>query len=61
MPGLPASVQVRRIQEAMKPWKFAVLHGAFIDSLAPDADQAVQRSADRYCGILDGSLQRNYF
>ena len=58
---LPAP-QVRRIQQAIKPWAFDLMHGAFIDVLGPRADQAVQRSADRYCSFITGNgAARDYF
>ena len=52
--------QVRRIQKAIKPWSFDRLHGAFTSITEGGAD-AVQRSADRIVGILDGTMQREYF
>ena len=47
------------MQETLKPWIFDNLHGAFTS--ITDGAAAVQRSADRYIGILDGSLKRRYF
>ena len=53
-------MQVGRIRDAIKPWKFERLYGAFtrIDS---DASGAVKRSADRYIAIVSGTMRRKYF
>ena len=58
---LPAE-QVERIRDTIKLWQFQRLYGGwFGKAVSSDAHQAVIRSADRYVGILDGSLQRRYF
>jgi hypothetical protein len=44
------------------PYRFDRLYGGwFSRAVAEDAQRAVVRSAERYIGILDGSLQRRYF
>lgn len=58
---LPAQ-QVARLRDTIKHWPFERLYGGwFGKAVSNDAHQAVIRSADRYVGILDGSLQRQYF
>jgi glyoxylase-like metal-dependent hydrolase (beta-lactamase superfamily II) len=48
---------VRRIAQALRPYTFDTIHGAWWDRLVPrDGGGAVQRSADRYCRALEGEL-----
>lgn len=53
-------MQVGRIRDAIKPWEYDRLYGAFT-RIDADAAGTVQRSADRYIGILNGTFRRNYF
>ena len=58
---LPAG-EVMRIRDEVKRWPFERLYGGWFGrAVAADAQNAVVRSADRYIGLLDGSLQREYF
>lgn len=57
---LPAA-QVARIAGRLGQHSFDRLHGPFPTSLIKSkAAEVVQRSAQRYCGILDGSVARTY-
>jgi glyoxylase-like metal-dependent hydrolase (beta-lactamase superfamily II) len=50
-----AAVTVRRIADALKPWPFARLYGAFPGrQVMADGAGAVQRSAARYIELLQG-------
>jgi glyoxylase-like metal-dependent hydrolase (beta-lactamase superfamily II) len=50
---LPATT-VRRMAEALAPWRFERLHGAWFDAVvAADAAAAVRRSAARYLEALE--------
>lgn len=59
---LPAS-QVERIQQTVKPWTFDRMYaGWYGKKVSEDAHAAVQRSADRYIGILrETDKSRTYF
>jgi glyoxylase-like metal-dependent hydrolase (beta-lactamase superfamily II) len=53
---LPAGV-VRRIAQALEPFAFDTIHGAWWDRLVPaDGAGVVQRSAERYVRALEGDL-----
>ena len=58
---LPAR-EVARMRDQLAPWSFDKIYGAFkgqhVESGAKDA---VMRSADRYVGILTGSIPKEYF
>lgn len=54
--------QVRRISRALETHPFDRLHGPFPGgAIRQGAAEAVQRSAARYCAVLDGSTQRTYY
>ena len=58
---LPAR-QVARIRDQLVPWKFDQIYGAFKGQHVESGGwDAVMRSADRYIGILDGTIRREYF
>ena len=44
----------------MEPWNFDKVHGAFA-SVESGGAAAVQNSAKRYIGFLDGSEKRQFF
>ncbi|HEY2209700.1 MAG TPA: hypothetical protein VGH26_10485 [Gaiellaceae bacterium] len=53
---LPAET-VKRIAQALEPFAFDTIHGAWWDRLVPrDGGAVVERSADRYVRALDGEL-----
>ena len=53
---LPAD-SVRRIAQALEPFAFDTIHGAWWDRLVPrDGAGVVQRSADRYVRAISGEL-----
>lgn len=54
------AVQVGRIRDALKPWKFERLYSGFA-KIESDAAGAVKRSADRYIAIVSGTWKRKYF
>ncbi len=59
---LPAG-QVARIRDTVQSWpsQFEHLYGGwFGKAVGADAKAVVLRSADRYVGVLDGSLQKQY-
>jgi hypothetical protein len=58
---LPAG-EVARIRDEVKRWPFERLYGGWFGrTLQADAQNAVVRSADRYIGLLDGSINRCYY
>ncbi|CAL8466599.1 g6135 [Coccomyxa elongata] len=60
---LPAA-QVARIRDTVQNWPYQFEHlygGWFGKAVGADAKAVVLRSADRYMGVLDGSLQKRYF
>lgn len=60
---LPAG-QVARMRDTVQSWpyKFDRLYGGWFGKTIPaDAQAAVVRSADRYIGILDDSIEKTYF
>lgn len=58
---LPAK-QVARMRDQLAAWKFDQVYGAFKGQhVASGGWDAVKRSADRYVGILEGSIDRDYF
>jgi hypothetical protein len=52
---LPAA-KVKEMAEKVKPLSFHKLYNAFHRVIAKDANQAVQRSAERYMNALEGKL-----
>jgi hypothetical protein len=51
---LPAHA-IRRIVAAVEPYPFDYLYGGWWDRIVgPDAKSAVTRSAERYCGMIEG-------
>ncbi len=60
---LPAE-QVARIGDMVREWPYRFEHlyaGWSGKGVERDAQQAVIRSADRYVGILDGTLRKDYW
>lgn len=58
---LPAD-EVERIRQALRPVEFDRLYaGWFGKCVRRDAHVAVEKSADRYIGILNGTLGKSYF
>ena len=58
------SEQVARIGKTVKEWPYSFEHlyaGWFGKGVKEDAKQVVIRSADRYVGILDGTLRKEYW
>jgi hypothetical protein len=50
---LPAAT-VRRMVEALEPYPFARIYGAWYGRVVDDGKAAVRRSADRYVAALEG-------
>lgn len=56
--------QVARIRDSIQSWPYQFEHlyaGWFGKAVSSDARAVVLRSADRYVGILNGTLQKRFF
>ncbi|KAK9843190.1 hypothetical protein WJX74_008422 [Apatococcus lobatus] len=56
------SKEVARMRDQLAAWKFDKIYGAFKGQhVEAGAWDAVMRSADRYVGILDGNITRDFY